>query len=142
MINVKIRLMRDYCMPTKATSGSVGFDLYANLDSSVILPSMDRILIPAGFCIELPENYEAQIRPRSGLAYKNGITILNSPGTVDTDYRQEVKVILINLSKDSFEITPKMRIAQMVITKVEGVTLKNEDIHVTSRGGFGSTGLY
>lgn len=130
-------------LPTYATLASAGMDLRANLDSPVILKPMERELIPTGLFMELPAGYEAQIRPRSGLASKYGITVLNSPGTIDADYRGEVKVLLINLSKEDFIINDGDRIAQIIIAKHEQVEwVEVEQLLETERGagGFGSTG--
>ena len=130
-------------LPSYATSGSSGMDLRANLHQSVILKPLERALIPTGLFIELPEGYEAQVRPRSGLALKHGLTCLNSPGTVDADYRGELKVILINLSNEEQHINHGDRIAQMVIQRVEKAEWQPvEVLEETTRnsGGFGSTG--
>ena len=118
-------------------------DLRANLDTPVVLKSLERILIPTGLFLELPIGYEAQIRSRSGLAFKSGLTVLNSPGTIDADYRGEVKVILVNLSKEDFIISDGERIAQMIIAKHEQAEwIEVEQLQETERGsgGFGSTG--
>ncbi len=131
-------------LPKYATEGSSGMDLYANIAEPVQLASLERVLIPTGVKIELPANYEAQIRPRSGLALKQGITCLNSPGTIDADYRGEIKVILVNLSGQVQTIEPGNRIAQMVIQTVEKIEwLPVENLEETTRGdgGFGHTGL-
>lgn len=130
-------------LPEYATSGSSGMDLRANLQGPVILKPLERSLIPTGLFIELPEGFEAQVRPRSGLAIKQGLTCLNSPGTVDADYRGELKVIIINLSNEVQQISHGDRIAQMVIQKVEQVEwLLVHDLSETQRGtgGFGHTG--
>jgi dUTP pyrophosphatase len=130
-------------LPAYATDDAAGMDLKANIPEPVIFRPMERHLIPTGIFIELPSGYEAQVRPRSGLALKQGITCLNSPGTVDADYRGELKVILINLSDSEQSIHPGDRIAQMVISTVEKVTWEPvEIISQTSRndGGFGHTG--
>ena len=130
-------------LPEYATPGSSGMDIRANLDTELIIQSLERVLIPTGLFIELPEGYEAQIRPRSGLAIKQGITCLNTPGTIDADYRGEIKIILINLSKEEQVIQPGDRIAQLVIQKVEkGVWNEVEQLDITERsaGGFGHTG--
>jgi dUTP pyrophosphatase len=130
-------------LPKYQTEYSAGMDLQANISKIITLKTLERYIIPTGLFIELPKGYEAQIRPRSGLAAKHGITVLNSPGTIDADYRGEIKVILVNLSNDTFEINPNERIAQMVITKHETVELYNvEIINDTVRGeqGLGSTG--
>lgn len=130
-------------LPEYATAGAAGMDLRANLDEPVSMKPLQRILVPTGLFIELPEGYEAQIRPRSGLAIKQGITCLNSPGTVDSDYRGEIKVILVNLSNEEHSIHPGDRIAQMVIHSTERVSWKPvSEIGLTIRneGGFGHTG--
>ncbi|MFN8291827.1 MAG: dUTP diphosphatase [Chitinophagaceae bacterium] len=130
-------------LPSYATSGSSGMDLRASLEQPQVIRPMERVLIPTGLFIELPAGYEAQIRPRSGLAIKQGITCLNTPGTVDADYRGEIKIILINLSEQEQVIEPGDRIAQMVIQKVEkALWLETATINVTERneGGFGHTG--
>ena len=133
-------------LPLYATSQSAGVDLVAALEASVFLKPLERKLIPTGLSIALPEGYEAQIRPRSGLALKHGITVLNAPGTIDADYRGEIQVILINLSAEEFLIERGMRIAQMVLSPVTRLSWKEVDQHSESRhndrqGGFGSTGL-
>ncbi len=130
-------------LPAYATAGSAGMDIRANLESPVTLEPLERKLIPTGLFIELPEGFEAQIRPRSGLAIKQGITCLNTPGTIDSDYRGEIKVILINLSNEVQQLLHGDRIAQMVICKVEQASLQLKDtLNQTSRGegGFGHTG--
>lgn len=129
--------------PAYATSFSAGMDLKANITEPVLLEPLERAMIPTGLFIELPQGYEAQVRPRSGLAAKFGITVANAPGTIDADYRGEIKVILINLSKEKFVINPGERIAQMVVAKHE--TVEWEEVGTlgeTQRGegGFGSTG--
>jgi dUTP pyrophosphatase len=130
-------------LPEIHTNLSAGVDLLAAIIGSVVLKPRERKIIPTGLAIALPAGFEAQIRPRSGLAIKNGITVLNSPGTIDADYRGEIGVILINLSEIEFKIEHGMRIAQMVISPVTGITWEEMDIlPQTSRGagGFGSTG--
>ena len=130
-------------LPSYATEGSSGMDLRADIEDLFTIQPMERRLVPTGLFIELPINYEAQVRPRSGLAIKNGITCLNSPGTVDADFRGELKVVLINLSNETQTIHPGDRIAQMVIQKVEKVILTQvNEINCTVRGegGFGHTG--
>ncbi len=130
-------------LPEYATSGSSGMDIRANIEERIVLQSLERILVPTGLFIEMPLGYEAQIRPRSGLAIKYGITCLNTPGTIDADYRGEIKVILVNLSTESQVIEPGDRIAQMVFQKVEIVILHEvQEINETVRGegGFGHTG--
>lgn len=131
-------------LPQYATSQSAGMDLRANLDEPITLKPLERILIPTGLYIALPAGYEAQVRPRSGLALKKGITVLNAPGTVDADYRGEVGVLLINLSQEDFVINDGERIAQMVIARHEqGEFLAVEVLDETERGagGYGHTGL-
>jgi len=145
MIYISVINKSKHPLPKYQTELSAGMDLIANLDHPVILKPMERQLIPTGLFIELPKGYEAQIRPRSGLAYKHGITVLNSPGTIDADYRGEIKVLIINLSDKDFVINDGERIAQMVIAKHELVTWKIVDkLTDTTRGegGFGSTGVY
>ena len=130
-------------LPEYATTGSSGMDIRAFLTSPISMAPMERVLIPTGLFLALPENWEAQIRPRSGLAIKQGLTCLNTPGTIDADYRGELKVILINLSNDAQVISDGDRIAQMVFQKVEKVILeKVESLEATERGagGFGHTG--
>lgn len=129
--------------PAYATPLSAGVDLKANLDAPITLQPLQRTLVPTGLYIALPAGYEAQVRPRSGLAAKHGITVLNTPGTIDADYRGEIKVILVNLSDTPFEIVPGERIAQMVIARHEQVEWEQVDaLDATERGagGFGSTG--
>ena len=130
-------------LPNYETAGSAGMDLRANIDAPIVLGSLERFHIPTGIFIELPLGFEAQIRPRSGLAAKRGLTCLNSPGTIDADYRGEIKVILVNLSNETQTIEPAERIAQMVIAKHERVTWEEVSVlNETQRGtgGFGSTG--
>ena len=143
-IKVKIINQSPNALPDYATEGSAGMDLRAHLPGPVILKPLERQLIPTGLYMELPLGYEAQVRPRSGLAIKQGITCLNSPGTVDSDYRGEIKVILINLSNEEQVLHPGDRIAQMVISPVVQAGWEAvEEISVTTRnaGGFGHTGL-
>ena len=132
-----------YPCPAYATEQSAGMDLKANLAEPLVLKPLQRALVPTGLYMALPAGYEAQVRPRSGLAAKHGITVLNTPGTIDADYRGEVKVILVNLSDTPFEIVPGERIAQMVIARHEKVEWEEvQQLDATSRGtgGFGSTG--
>jgi len=129
--------------PSYKTQGSSGLDIRANIENSINLRSMERAVIPTGIYLDIPENTEAQIRPRSGLALKSGITVLNTPGTIDSDYRGEVAVILINLSKEVFIINDGDRIAQMVFSKVEKINWREKKILTKTErgsGGFGSTG--
>ena len=129
--------------PTYKTRGSSGLDIRANIENSINLRPMERAVIPTGIYLEIPENIEAQIRPRSGLALKSGITVLNTPGTIDADYRGEVAVILVNLSKKVFTINDGDRIAQIVFCKVEKINWREKkELTETERGvgGFGSTG--
>lgn len=140
---VKIVNHSPYPSPAYATPQSAGVDLKANLEQSVTLQPLQRTLVPTGLFIALPAGFEAQVRPRSGLAAKHGITVLNTPGTIDADYRGEIKVILVNLSQEPFEIVPGERIAQMVIARHEQVQWEEvEELDATERGagGFGSTG--
>ena len=142
---MKIRIVNKStnALPQYATSQSAGIDLRANLSEAVTLKPMERKLIPTGLFIELPEGYEAQIRPRSGLALKHGITVLNTPGTIDADYRGEIGVILINLSNEDFTIEHGERICQMVIARHEQAEwIQVEELNETERGagGFGHSG--
>lgn len=142
-MNVQIVNRSRHPLPHYATAGSSGMDLRAYLDAEVVLQPMERTLIPTGLHIELPQGYEAQIRPRSGMALKQGLTCLNTPGTIDADYRGEIKVILINLSGEAQTVRDGDRIAQMVVQKVEWIQWTPVDeLGVTHRneGGFGSTG--
>ncbi len=143
---MKIRIVNhsSHPLPTYQTAASAGMDLRANLDADIVLKPLERILVPTGLFVEIPDGYEAQIRPRSGLAIKKGITLLNSPGTIDADYRGEIKVILVNLSTEPFTICNGERIAQMIIAaykKAEWVEV--DELENTSRGagGFGHTGV-
>ena len=142
-LEVRIVNQSSNSLPAYATSGASGMDLKASLQEPITLLPLERILVPTGLFIELPDGYEAQVRPRSGLAIKQGLTCLNTPGTIDADYRGEIKVILINLSNQPQEIHHGDRIAQMVIQKVEQVEwLLVQDLSETKRGtgGFGHTG--
>lgn len=143
MVEIKIVNKSAHELPSYETAGSAGMDLRANLESSIVLKPMQRTIVPTGLYMELPQGYEAQVRPRSGLAAKYGITVLNAPGTIDADYRGEVGVILINLSEQDFKITNGERVAQMVIAKCEQAQWStNVKLSETERGagGFGSTG--
>ncbi len=143
-MQVKIVNHSRHPLPQYATTGSSGMDLRAMLETPILLQPMERVLVPTGLFIELPIGFEAQIRPRSGMAVKQGVTCLNTPGTIDADYRGEIKVILINLSGEKQQIADGDRIAQMVIQKVEQIEWMPVDaLNVTDRnqGGFGSTGV-
>ncbi len=143
MLKVPVINRSKHALPEYATPLSAGLDLRANLEAPVVLKSLERAMIPTGLFIELPEGFEAQVRPRSGLAAKNGISVLNSPGTIDADYRGEIKVILVNLSNDEFIVNDGERVAQLVIAKHERVDWKLSDELASSErgaGGFGSTG--
>lgn len=143
MTQVRIVNHGDQPLPAYATPLSAGMDLHAHLDAPVTLAPLQRMLVPTGLFIELPEGTEAQIRPRSGLALKHGITCLNSPGTIDADYRGEVKVLLVNLSDTPFVIQPGERIAQMVVAhhaRVEWLPVEALSTTLRGEGGFGHTG--
>lgn len=145
-MNIKIVNKSPFDLPRYATQAAAGMDLRANLEAPVTLAPMQRMIVPTGLSIELPIGYEAQVRPRSGLAAKHGITVLNAPGTVDADYRGDIGVILINLSDQPFEIVPGERIAQMVIARheqAEWIEVASAEALADSErgaGGFGSTG--
>ena len=143
-MQVKIVNQSPYPLPSYATALSAGMDLRAHLSEPVVLRPLERAMIPTGLFIALPAGYEAQVRPRSGLAAKKGISVLNAPGTIDADYRGEIRVILVNLSQDDFTVEPGERIAQMVIARHERVDWEAvEVLDETERGagGFGSTGV-
>ena len=143
MIKIQVVNRGHQQLPAYATIQSAGMDLRANLDEPVILHPMERRLIPTGLHIALPEGYEAQVRPRSGLALKHGLTVLNTPGTIDADYRGEIGVVLINLSQQDFVVNDGERIAQMVIARCEqGELIEVETLDETERGegGYGHTG--
>ena len=130
-------------LPAYQTAGAAGLDIRANLEEPIVLAPLQRVLVPTGLYLEIPEGYEVQVRPRSGLAAKYGITVINAPGTIDSDYRGEVKVPIVNLSDESFTIAHGERIAQMIFAKYERVTFQQvEELSDTQRGaaGFGSTG--
>lgn len=142
---MKIRIVNKsrHSLPEYSTGFSAGMDLRANLDEAIVLNPGNRVLVPTGLFVELPRNYEAQIRPRSGLAMKNGITVLNTPGTIDSDYRGEIGIILINLSEAPFIINDGERICQMIIERHETIEWEETDkLKDTERGsgGFGHTG--
>lgn len=143
-MQIKIINKSAHALPSYETIASAGMDMRANIDAPIVLKSLERAMIPTGLFIELPVGYEAQVRPRSGLAAKNGITCLNSPGTIDADYRGELRVVLVNLSHDDFTINNGDRIAQMVIAKHERAEwILSTNLSETERGagGFGSTGV-
>ena len=138
------RLSKNISLPKYETDGSSGMDLSANIENEIEIEPGKSLIIPTGLAVSIPKNFEIQIRPRSGLAAKNQISVLNTPGTIDSDYRGELKVILINLSKKSFKIEKGLRIAQMVLCPVSKAILKEVDkLEETKRGldGFGSTGI-
>lgn len=142
-MNVKVINNSKHPLPEYKTPGAAGVDLYANIDDSIVLKPLERTLVPTGLYLEIPLGYEAQVRPRSGLALKSGIGVVNSPGTIDSDYRGEIKVILVNLSNEVVEIVDGERIAQLVFARHEQASweevteLSNSD---RGQGGFGSTG--
>lgn len=143
-VQIKVITKDENLIPIYATELSAGADLRANIENEIFLLPNCSILIPTGLFVEIPKNFEIQIRPRSGLALKNQITVLNTPGTIDSDYRGEVGVILINHSKNTFVVKPKMKIAQMVVAKVyRAEFVENVALSQTDRGekGFGSSGL-
>ena len=142
-MKIKIINKSKHELPNYASIASAGMDLRANLDAPIVLKSLERTLVSTGLFLEIPIGFEAQIRPRSGLAFKNGLTVLNSPGTIDADYRGEIKIILVNLSNQDFVINNGERVAQMVIAKHEQAEwIEVEQLLETDRGagGFGSTG--
>lgn len=144
-MQIKIVNRSRHVVPEYATAYSAGMDIRANLEASIIIKPLERKLIPTGLYIQLPEGYEAQIRPRSGLAIKKGITVLNSPGTIDADYRGEICVIIVNLSAEEFEINDGERICQMVIAahaQAEWVEVTALDESERGEGGFGHTGKH
>ncbi len=144
MVNIKVINKGHHPLPAYATAQSAGMDLRANIEESITLHPLERRLIGTGLYIALPEGYEAQVRPRSGLALKHGITVLNSPGTVDADYRGEIKVLLVNLSQEDFVVNDGERIAQMVIARHETALFTEvSELDETERGagGYGHTGV-
>lgn len=146
MNNIKVKIINqsNYPLPAYQTAGSAGMDLYANIIEPITLKPLERVIIPTGIFIALPIGYEAQIRPRSGMAIKKGMSVINAPGTIDSDYRGEIKIGIVNLSNDVNEIQPGARIAQMVVAKHEIVTWDlAETLDETDRGagGFGHTGF-
>ncbi|WP_215224791.1 dUTP diphosphatase [Echinicola shivajiensis] len=142
-MKVKVINQSKHPLPEYQTILSAGLDLRANLEKNILLEPLERVLVGTGLYMELPAGFEAQIRPRSGLAYKHGLSVLNSPGTIDADYRGEIKVLLVNLSKETFEIKDGERVAQMVVAKHEQIQWQEAgDLSETERGagGYGSTG--
>jgi dUTP pyrophosphatase len=142
-MKVKVINRSAFDLPRYETPFSAGMDVRANITESITLGSLERAMVPTGLYVELPEGYEMQVRPRSGLAAKHGLTVLNSPGTIDADYRGEIRVIIANMSKEEFEIKPGERIAQLVVARHEKVEwMPSEELSSTERGagGFGSTG--
>lgn len=145
MEKVIVKVVREekVSLPKYETSGSAGMDVRANIEEPIVMGSLERVLVPTGLKIAIPEGYEVQVRPRSGLAIKHGITLLNTPGTIDSDYRGELKVIMVNLSKDEYVISPQERIGQLVLNKVaqmEFVEVDSLDETERGAGGFGHTG--
>ncbi|MFB1022839.1 MAG: dUTP diphosphatase [Vicingaceae bacterium] len=143
-MKIRIITQSQHELPTYGSKASAGVDLRANIEKSIRVGSLEKVVVPTGLFIEIPIGYEAQVRPRSGLAFKHGITVLNSPGTIDADYRGEIKVILVNLSKDTFVIENGERIAQMVIAaheQAEWIEVERLDETERGAGGFGSTGV-
>ena len=138
---VKVVREENVSLPKYETSGSAGMDVRANIEEPIVMGSLERVLVPTGLKIAIPEGYEVQVRPRSGLAIKHGITLLNTPGTIDSDYRGELKVIMVNLSKDEYVINPQERIGQLVLNKVaqmEFVEVDSLDETERGAGGFGT----
>lgn len=143
-MNIRIINKSQNALPAYETIASAGMDLRANLTDTLVLKPFERLLIPTGLFMELPIGYEAQIRPRSGLAFKHGVTVLNSPGTIDADYRGELKILLINLSHVDFEINNGDRVAQMIVAKHETAIWEDAEIlteTVRGEGGYGHTGV-
>ncbi|MDX2172471.1 MAG: dUTP diphosphatase [Bacteroidota bacterium] len=143
MLTLKVINKSKHPLPHYATALAAGLDLKANINEAIVLKPLQRQLINTGLFIELPAGFEAQIRPRSGLAFKSGITVLNSPGTIDADYRGEIKVLLVNLSNEDFVVNDGERIAQMIVAKHEQIEWEKVDVLEESNrgaGGFGSTG--
>lgn len=143
MNSVRIINQSNYPLPQYETSGSAGMDLKANIEEAMVLKPLERTLVPTGLFIELPDGFEGQVRPRSGLSIRHGITLVNAVGTIDSDYRGEIKVPVINLSQETYSLNPGERVAQLVIAKYHQVTWEEVDVITdTARGtgGFGSTG--
>jgi dUTP pyrophosphatase len=143
-VEIKVINKSNNELPHYATAGAAGMDIRANIENAIVLEPLQRMLVPTGIYMEIPEGYEVQVRPRSGLAFKNGLTCLNSPGTIDSDYRGEIKVLLINLSNELQTINHNDRIAQLIVAKYETAQLqKVDELNETVRaaGGFGHTGV-
>lgn len=145
MNKVKVKVVREknVNLPQYETNGAAGLDIRANIEENIILKPLDRVLVPTGIKVAIPEGYEIQVRPRSGLALKHGITLLNSPGTIDSDYRGELKIIMINISNQEYVIQKNERIAQLVLNKVEQIEFEEVEIldeTLRGAGGFGHTG--
>ncbi len=144
MITIRIQIQEGAQIPRYQTDGSAGADLHAFIQEPLIIPPGGISLVPTGIIMEIPEGFEGQIRPRSGLALNHGITLLNSPGTIDSDYRGEIKIIMINLSSEPYTITPSMRIAQIVfnqISRAEFIEASHLNITTRNSGGFGHSGI-
>lgn len=145
MIKVKVsRLNKQALIPSYMSAGAAGCDVHACLEHSLMIKPGERYAVPTGLSVEIPEGYEIQVRPRSGLAFKKGLTVINAPGTVDSDYRGEIKVLVVNLGSENVEIVPQDRIAQLVLQKVDQIQWQEtESLNSTERGtgGFGSTGV-
>lgn len=142
-IKVPVVIEKGVQLPQYESQGAAGLDVRANMEESIVLGSLERVLIPTGIKMAIPEGYEVQVRPRSGLALKHGITLLNTPGTIDSDYRGELKIIVVNVSKEAYTIEPQERIGQLVLNKVEQMEFEIVDsLEETERGegGFGHTG--
>jgi len=145
MIKVKVINRSAWPLPQYETLLAAGMDVKANLDAPLVLRPLQRAMVPTGLFVEIPEGYEIQVRPRSGLAAKHGISVLNTPGTIDADYRGEIKVILVNLSDSDFEVVPGERVAQIILAHHERTEwIETEELSTTDRGtgGFGSTGKF
>lgn len=142
-VKVQVLISEGVTLPKYETSGSAGMDVRANISEPIVLGSLERVLVPTGIKMAIPEGYEVQVRPRSGLALKHGISMANTPGTIDSDYRGELKIIVANMSKDAYTINPEERIGQLVLNKVEQIEWEVvETLDETERGagGFGHTG--
>ncbi len=142
-VKIKVKAEEGASLPEYKTAGAAGADVTAHISQSIILKPLEKALVPTGLFFEIPEGYEIQVRPRSGLAFKNSITVLNTPGTIDSDYRGELKVLLVNLGKDDFEIKNGERIAQIIVapvTRAEWEASATLSETVRGEGGFGSTG--